>query len=663
MFQKLMLASTMLILMYLFWISPDFTEISAWIAIFLFGMMFIKKGFATFSGGFLERLLQKATSKPYKWMLFGFFACNMLQSSTLVTVLTIGFLSAELIGLSQAIAIVFGSSVWTTTTAWFVAAVWLQVNIWAYAFPLIVFGMIWSMQKSKMLKWLGSVFAGVGFVFLGIHFLKEWFDTFQSMVSLRDYAMEWFGGLLLFTLIGIIVCILTQSSTATLVIVITAVWLGEVTYENGLAMVIGANIGTTITGIIASFSSNVNGKRLALADFSFKTTSALVIIVTFPFTLMLLNNIWDFLTIAADNYTMRVALFHTLFNVIWVILLSPFISRIAKLAARIIPDPKPSWIVAFQYVSEESLGFPDTSSEALRKESHRLYNIGLEKIPSIFWLEQTYYEQGQLPESGKYTILTREEVEALYDKNIKTLYGKILSTIIESEIRHGDEVYDDLQDLKHANRHLVLMTKNISNMSPSMIRYLKSTNLSIRNEYEIMARDILTALRLAYIVEKRDNNIDKLEHIAKLERLIEEGDITKNTRYSQLVADKKINQTMATALLNDTYLKKSILQNIGELVKYFSLRELQEEVQSEESSKQTNKWIDKFRSKPVENTEKIIEKLKKKEQKIQRKLKSKKLSPQERTEYNDEIKDISYALKHYHEILKKSEKELLEEEE
>ena len=119
-------------------------------------------------------------------------------------------------------------------------------------------------------------------------------------------------------------------------------------------------------------------------------------------------------------------------------------------------------------------------------------------------------------------------------------------------------------------------------MSPSMIRYLKSSNESIRKEYEIIVNDILTALRLAYMIENQDENIDKLEHIAKLERIIEEGDITKNTRYSQLVSDKKINQTMATALLNDTYLKKSILQSIGELVKYHSLRELQQEVKIEE---------------------------------------------------------------------------------
>ncbi|MCH8518280.1 Na/Pi symporter [Candidatus Gracilibacteria bacterium] len=651
MFQKLMLASTMLILAYLFWLSSDFTEISAGIAIFLFGMIFIKKGFASFSGGFLEKLLQKATNRPYKGMIFGFFACNMLQSSTLVTILTIGFLSAEMIGLTQAIAIVFGSSVGTTTTAWFVAAVGLKVNIGAYAFPLIIFGMIWSMQKSKTLKGLGSVLAGIGFVFLGIHFIKEGFDAFQSMVSLRDYAVDGFPGLLLFTLIGIIVCILTQSSTATLVIVIAAVSLGEVTYENALAMVIGANIGTTITGIIASLSANVNGRRLAFADFSFKTTTAIVIIIFFPYVVGIIASIAGFLTIAPENYTLKVALFHTFFNVTGVMLLSPFISRIARIATRMLPDAKPGGFVEFQYISEESLSFPDTAHETLRKESHRLYSYSLFKFPNIFGLEKVFYSDGQLPQSGKYTILQTEEIDMIYERDIKVLYGKILSSLIETEIRHNDEIYDELQELKHANRNLVSLIKNIGNISPSMIRYLKSTNLSIRSEYETISSDILTALRLAYTIEFQDENIDKLEHVAKLERLIEEGDITKNTRYSKLVAEKHINQTMATTLLNDTYLKKLILQNIFELVRYHSLRELQKQVKDEDVTKKSNKWIQKFRKEPENKAEKIIEKLKQKETKISKKLSSKKLSPEDKKYFNEELKDIGYALKHYHDIL------------
>ena len=584
-------------------------------------------------------------------MLFGFFACNMLQSSTLVTILTIGFLWAELIGLTQAIAIIFGSSVGTTTTAWLVAGVGFNVNIWAYAFPLIIFGMIWSMQKSKTLRGLWTVLAGIWFVFLGIHFIKEWFESFQAMVDLQQYAMQGIAWLLIFTLIGIIICILTQSSTATLVITIAAVAVGEVTYENALAMVIGANIGTTITGIIASLSVNTNARRLAFADFSFKTTSALIIMILFPFVLIIIDSVADFLKIAADNNGLKVAIFHTFFNVTWVIILSPFIKQIATIATRIIPDSKPWGTISFQYISQESLSFPDTAYETLRKESYRLYVHSLSEIPSIFWLNARYYHDGKVPDSGKYNILTVEEIDIFYEKEIKILYGKILSSLIEAEMHHGDQIYDELQELKHINRNLISLIKNISNISPSMIRYLKSSNRYIQQEYEIIIWDILTALHTAYSINKESSNANKMEHIAKLDRLIEEGDITKNTRFSRLVADKNINQTMAAALLNDTYLKKLMLQNIYEVAKYYWLRELQKQAKDQNISKNKNKWIQKNQNIAGDKIEKIVEKLRKKEIKILTKLETHNFSVDEKKYYHEEIKDIRYAIEHYSNIL------------
>jgi len=567
-----------------------------------------------------------------------------------------------MIGLTQAIAIVFESSVGTTTTAWFIAAVGLKINIGAYAFPFIIFGMIWSMQKSKTLKGLGSVLAWIGFVFLGIHFMKGGFESFQAMMSFRDYAQDGMFWVLIFSAIWILMCILMQSSTATIALVITAVALWEVSYENALAMVIGANIGTTITGIIASLSANTNGKRLAFADFSFKTTTAIIIIIFFPFSLWVVNSMAEFLTIASENYTLKVALFHTLFNLTWVIILSPFITRIAHITTRIIPDAKAWSITDFIYISKESLSFPDTSYETLRKESHRLYTYTLWELPEIFWLTNQYYLSWLLPESGKYTIYSAEEVDVVYEKNIKILYGKILSSLIEAELAHSDVLYREFQELKQINRNIVSVIKNIGNMTPSLTRYLKSTNEAIRDEYESIARDILQALYIAYEIENEGDNTLKIEHIARFERLMEEGDITKNMRYSTLVAEKRINQTMATALLNDTYLKKTILQLLFDLVKYHSLRELQKQVKEEENpSYQKNKWIDKFRKKSPDKAEKIIEKLRKKEKKISKKLDRKNISPNDKKYFSEELKDITYALKHYHDILK--EENTLEEEE
>lgn len=657
MFWKIMLLTTMLFLTYIFWLSSDFTEISAGIAIFLFGMTFLKKWFATFSGWFLEKILYKATNKTYKSLIFGFCASSVMQSSSVVTILTLWFLSAELIGLTQAIWIVFGSSIGTTTTAWFIAAVWLKINIGAMAFPFIVFGMIWSMQKSKNLQWLGSVFAWLGFVFLGIHFMKNGFESFQSYVSLADFAMQGMPGLLVFTWVGIVATILMQSSTAAITLVITALAIGEVSYENALWLVIGANIGTTITGILGSISSNVNGKRLAFADFSFKSSTAIICIIFFPFILSLLEYLADIIRIAPDNYTLRLALFHTLFNVTGVILLAWFIPRIAAFANYLLPDKKRWSVAEMLFITPESLSFPDTALLSLKKESERMYAHALSIFPQIFWIQQLPFWGDDTLQWKIGSLKSLDEIDHLYEKEIKTLYGSILTSLIEAETRHGNTLYEEAQTMKHANRMLISLIKNIGNMSPSAIRFLKSSNQAIKQEYEIIMSDIILALSISNTIRLSTQNIEKLEYIAKLERLIDESDKLYTSRYSKLVGEKHINQTMAMSLLNDTHLKKTILLDIFELTRFLYFADIETQVQQENTSKSTspikkhNKWIGKFRYSRNIEPESIIDKLRKKERKLIKSLKSGDLSQEQKRLMKEEIIDLEYALSHYHTLL------------
>ncbi len=247
MLRKIILPTMLFILAYGFWISPDFKEISAGVAIFLFGMFSLEEGFRAFTGGTLEKILRKSTDRMWKSLSFGFTAATVMQSSSLVSVITISFLSAGLIGLVEGMGIIFGANVGTTTGAWLIAGFGLKVKISAYAMPMLVFGVVMIFQKSKSLKGFGYILAGLGFLFLGIHHMKEGFEAFQNQISLTDYAMEGFAGVLVFTLIGIVATIIMQSSHATLVLIITALSVQQVTYDNALALAIGANVGTTIT--------------------------------------------------------------------------------------------------------------------------------------------------------------------------------------------------------------------------------------------------------------------------------------------------------------------------------------------------------------------------------------------------------------------------------
>ena len=183
MLKKILLPLILVILAYGFWISSDFKEIAAGVAIFLFGMLTLEEGFKAFSGGILEKILEKSTNKLHKSISFGFIATAIMQSSSLVSVLTISFLGAGLIGLTQGVGIILGANIGTTTGAWLMAGFGLKIHIASYAMPMLAFGIILIFQKSKTLKGIGYVLSGLGFLFLGIHYMKEGFEAFKDTVD------------------------------------------------------------------------------------------------------------------------------------------------------------------------------------------------------------------------------------------------------------------------------------------------------------------------------------------------------------------------------------------------------------------------------------------------------------------------------------------------
>lgn len=339
MLKRLLLPVIFAILAYGFWISPNVKEIAAGVAIFLFGMLFLEEGFRAFTGGFLERLLKRTTNRLWKAVTFGIVSTTIMQSSSLVSIITISFLSAGLIWLSSGIGIIFGANIGTTTGAWLVAGFGLKVNIAAYAMPMLTFGIILVFQSSKNLKGIGYILSGLGFLFLGIHHMKEGFEAFRETIDLAEYAIPGFLGLIVFTLIGMAATVIMQSSHATLVLIITALAAGQITYENALALAIGANIGTTITAIIGSMSANYQGKRLAAAHLIFNVVTGAIAIIFISQIVWMVDGVAVRVGIADDDYSLKLAVFHTIFNTIGVAVMLPVVPKLVSFLQRTIPKP------------------------------------------------------------------------------------------------------------------------------------------------------------------------------------------------------------------------------------------------------------------------------------------------------------------------------------
>ena len=316
-----------LFISYFLFSDENMKTIFAGIAIFIIGMKFMEAGFKLFSGNSLEAFLEKSTNSLPKSMFTGFFATTLVQSSSLISIIIISFLSIKIITLSQAIGVIFGANLGSTTTAWLVAFLGLKLNISSYAMPMIILGVLATFLKTRTYEAIGNVLLGLGFVFLAIFYMKSGFENLQGNIDFSLYIIDGYLGFIIFALIGAFATIIMQSSAASMALIITALALGQISYDNAIALTIGVNVGTPFTAVLASLGSNVNGKRLALVHLLFNVITALFALVFLVFLKDFIDVIAVYFGINDDNYAIKLSLFHTLFNLIGIVVLSPFISK------------------------------------------------------------------------------------------------------------------------------------------------------------------------------------------------------------------------------------------------------------------------------------------------------------------------------------------------
>ena len=553
MLKKAFLPAIFIILAYGLWVSPDFKEIAAGVAIFLFGMLFLEEGFRAFTGGILERLLKNSTDKLWKSLSFGIVTTTIMQSSSLVSVITISFISAGLITLVAGIGIIFGANIGTTTGAWLIAGFGLKVKISAYAMPMLIFGIILAFQKSKYLKGIGSVLAGLGFLFLGIHHMKEGFEAFRDSFDLAAYAVPGYAGLFLFAGIGTLATVVMQSSHATLVLILTALAANQITYENGLALAIGANVGTTITAIIGALSANVEGKRLAGAHLIFNLATGVIAILFISQFVTAVDYLSARVGIANDDYTLKLAVFHTLFNLVGVLVMVPFINTLANFLSKAFAAPADD-IIEPRYLNDAAIEFPDTVLESVRKETLHLFDTAFEVMAHGMNLHRT-----QILESDdlEKTINEDREViefdlEGLYEKKVKVLYSAIIEFISRSQANLPSVFSESLYRIRQAASDIVESVKDVKHLRDNTTLYMMSDNEHIRSEYNKLRYRMASILKEVYLL--RRTKVEELESMGldvlriELEQNVKELSETMD----ELLRDQLITPHMATSLLNDS---------------------------------------------------------------------------------------------------------------
>ncbi len=557
MLRKTLFYVILILLAFALYFNPNFKTISAGIAILLFGIIMLEEGFRLFTKGPLQNILKKATDKLYKSISAGALVTALIQSSSLVSVITISFISAGLISLAEGIGLIFGANIGTTATAWLIAGFGLKIKISALAMPMLIFGLIFSFQKRESLKGIGNVLAGLGFFFLGIYYMKDGFDVFKQYIDLTEYAITGVLGVIVYTGLGILITTVLQSSSATLALILTALSAGQIEYENALALAIGANVGTTITAVLGSLSSNVAGKRLAGAHLIFNVTTG-VVALAFIFPLAkLVNGMSDTFGISQTDYTLKLALFHTIFNVIGVVIMLPFIKKLERFLIKVLKEKaEEKDIDEPKYLFESVLKFPDATITALIKESKYLYKNAVFEIVA----HGLNIHRGDIKSDLKIKKIIEKstedmqtDVEELYYSKFKTIYGEIIkyATTVQNTFKLNKRQNDTVTEIKIANRKMVEIIKDVRELNKNVTIALNSENKYLSNEYDIFRKKVTKVLRVIHLFRTEDESEKYAEKLALLKQEAKDNIRHSNSSIDRLIRKDLITAEMASSLFND----------------------------------------------------------------------------------------------------------------
>jgi len=315
------------------------------LGLFLLGMIIMTEGLREMAGDAIRTALMRFTSSPTSGAVTGAVSTAILQSSSATTVAAVGFVGAGLMTFTSSLGIIFGANIGTTITGWLVALVGFKLKLGTIMLPLILVGTIMRLFAKGKARSAGYAIAGFGLIFVAISIMQIAMEGLQGIITPEVLPADSVIGRIEIVLLGVVATVITQSSSAGIAATMTALYAGAISFEQGLALVIGMDVGTTITAIIASIGGTIGAKRTGLSHLIynlFTATGALLLIT--PYIML-----WNAISPGALQSNAEVALvaFHTCFNVVGVILILPFTSQFARLIKKLLPQAKSIYTTAY----------------------------------------------------------------------------------------------------------------------------------------------------------------------------------------------------------------------------------------------------------------------------------------------------------------------------
>lgn len=488
------------------------------LGLFLFGMKLLSETLQRATGSGIRRAMEPMTGSTARRILSGTLITSAVQSSSAVTVMVVSFVNAGLVNLRQAVGLIMGANIGTTITAWLICIFGFGLNLGSIAVPLAGLGFVLILIKNSRYKSGGVFVMGVALLFLGLNILQNTLSEALpgTVISgfLAQYSTMGYSSNLLFLLVGILLTALVQSSSATFLLTMIMCSKGWLPLEAGAAMILGENIGTTITANLASVVANTNAKRAALSHTIINVVGVIWMMPVLPFAVS--GVVWLLVRCGVDLMMITpvaLALFHTLFNVVNILLLSSFSNHIAKFTIRLLPSSgekdtgKRLMILNSGMLSTSELSVVQAQGEVL---THAKRTI------KMFAFVRSLYRQSDGAEFER-TFLRIEKYATIADKVQREIIGYL------AEVSRGDlssEAAIEIQKMFGDISHIKIIAQANLSIAQTLRRKREAGvwfNQDLRDKFSGMLdlQEQMLYLMASYIDAPEDSKSEKIKGVAQ----------------------------------------------------------------------------------------------------------------------------------------------------
>ena len=480
----------------------DFLRLIGSLGLFLYGMKIMSEGLQKFAGDSLRRILTAMTTNRVTGVLTGVLITALIQSSSATTVMVVSFVNAGLLTLTQSIGVIMGANIGTTVTAWLISALGFKVDIAAFSLPLLAFGIPLLFSGKSSRKSVGEFIFGFSFLFMGLQALKANAPDLganpEMLAFVQNYADMGFFSIILFLFIGAILTMIVQASAATMAITLIMCANGWIDYQLGVALVLGENIGTTITANLAALTGNTQARRAALAHLAFNIFGVIwVLILFYPFTNAVSWFVTNVMRISDPSVAVsfKLAAFHTAFNISNTFVMIWFVGLIEKTVCFLIKGKKDEdEEYRLRYITGGMLSTAERSILQARKE----ITLFAERTGRMLdMVKALFYEKNE--DAFLKTYSRVEKYESISDR-MEIEIANYLTCVAEGRL--SSEGKEEIRIMLRAVSEIESIADSCNNMARSIKR---------RNEFKSIFTD------------EQNHNVDQMLALTEkaLHRMIE----------------------------------------------------------------------------------------------------------------------------------------------